>query len=110
MLLDNISTIIGIIISVSGVIGSFLAMANEQRKHNEHQKAIEKRIEYKLRIYEILIPDTLSFEEIAAAFNAHAPLEQVDRIELRKCIYEMLVEDNIVSYDDGSYTSNTLNA
>ena len=107
MSLDNLSTAIGIFISIGGVIGSFLAMAREQRKQNEHQKAVEKRIEYKLRIYEILLDDTLSFEGIAARFNANTPLNPVDQIELRKCLYEMLVEDNIISFDDGTYTANT---
>jgi hypothetical protein len=108
MSLDNVSTLVGIFISIGGVIGSFLAMANEQRKNNEHQKAVEKRIEYKLRIYEMLLADTLSFEKIAAKFNASSPLDLVDQIELRKCLYEMLVEDNIVSFNNGKYTSNTM--
>lgn len=108
MSLDNISTLIGIFISIGGVIASFLTMAREQHKHNEHQKAVEKRIEYKLRIYEILLSDTLSFEKITARFNANSPLNPVDQIELRKCLYEMLVEDNIVSFNDGKYTSNTM--
>jgi hypothetical protein len=107
MSLDDISTTIGIFLSIGGVIGSFIAMKNEQKKHNNLQEAIEKRIEYKLRIYEILIDDILSFDEIVSRFNAATPTKLVDQIELRKCLYEMLVEDNIVSFDDGTYTSNT---
>lgn len=110
MSLDNFSTLIGILISVGGVIASLISLVCEQRKQNNYQRMLERRIEYKLRIYEILLDDVLSFDEIASKFNANTPLDPVDQIELRKCIYEMLVEDNIVSYDDGSYTSNTLDS
>ena len=54
-----------------------------------------------------MLDDILSFDKIVSKFNANSPLKPVDQIELRKCLYEMLIEDNIVSFDNGTYTSNT---
>ena len=107
MSLDNLSSLAAIFATIGGVIVSFLTMAFEIHKKNKLSLAAEKRIEYKLRIYEILIDDTLSFDSIVSKFNASSPFKPVDQIELRKCIYEMIVEDNIVSFDDGTYTANT---
>ena len=104
---EDLSTLTGVIASIGGLIASFISMKNEQRKHNLLQESIEQRIEYKLRIYEILTDSILSFDEIVSKFNATSPTKLVDQIELRKCLYEMLVEDNIVSFDDGTYTANT---
>lgn len=105
--LDNFSTISTILATIGGGIISLFAYAIEIHKQNKIRLSSEKRIEYKLRIYEILIDDILSFDEIVSKFNASSPFKLVDQIELRKCIYEMIVEDNIISFDDGTYTANT---
>lgn len=104
---EDFSTFTGITISICGVIGSFFTMAAEKRKQNELQEKSEKRIEYKLRIYELLIDDILSFDDIVSKFNASSPFKPVDQIELRKCLYEMLTEETVIVFDDRTYTSNT---
>ncbi|MCX7219851.1 MAG: hypothetical protein NTY70_13230, partial [Burkholderiales bacterium] len=64
--------------------------------------------EYKLRIYQLLIDDVLTFDELVSKFREHTPLAEIDQAELRKCIYEMLVERTLVAFEDKTYTADTM--
>ena len=117
----DILTLGGLAINAIGLIVALVKFSQEQKKANElkqkeldaaAEKALlaakaEKRTEYKLRIFQSLIDDCLSFEEIVAKFGEHAPTSNVDQIELRKCIYEMIVEETLVVFEDKTYTANT---
>lgn len=117
----DILTLSGLAINAVGLIVALAKHSQEQKKANElkqkeldaaAEKAIlaakaEKRTEYKLRIFQALINDCLSFEEIVAKFGEHAPMSNVDQVELRKCIYEMIVEETLVVFEDKTYTANT---
>jgi len=117
----DILTLVGLGLNAVGLIVALVKFSQEQRKANElKQKELdaeaeravlaanaEQRTEYKLRIFQALIDDCLSFEEIVAKFGEHAPTSNVDQIELRKCIYEMLVDGTLVVFEDKTYTANT---
>lgn len=117
----DIFTLVGLAVNAIGLIVALVKFSQEQKKANElKQKELdaeaekafiaakaEKRTEYKLRIFQSLVDDCLSFEEIVAKFGEHAPTSNVDQIELRKCIYEMLVEGTLVVFEDKTYTANT---
>ena len=117
----DILTIIALAINTIGLIVALVKFSQEQKKANElkqkelnaeAERAIlaakaEKRTEYKLRIFQSLVDDCLSFEEIVAKFGEHTPTSNVDQIELRKCIYEMLVENTLVAFENKTYTANT---
>lgn len=104
----DIFTLIGLSVSIIGLFVTFLKLAQEQRKANQIKLSAEKRTEYKLRIYQILIDDCLDFDELTSKFRQQTPVGEIDQIELRKCIYEMLVEGTLVTFQDGSYTADTM--
>jgi hypothetical protein len=115
MELKDILTIAGLAVSVGGLIVSLVKLTQEQRKANELKQAendarakTERRAEYKLRIYQLLIDDVLTFDELVSKFREHTPLTEIDQAELRKCIYEMLVEGTLVTYEDKTYTADTV--
>lgn len=111
----------GLALNAVGLIVALVKFSQEQRRANElkqkeltaeAEKALiaikaEKRTEYKLRMFQSLVDDCLSFEKIVEKFSEHAPTSSVDQVELRKCIYEMLVEGTLVVFEDKTYTANT---
>ena len=60
---SNLS-IITAIISFCGLIIAVLKLLDEQRKYHKLKYSQEKRLEYKLRIYEILIDSILPIDQI----------------------------------------------
>lgn len=94
-------------ISFCGLIIAAYKIFDEQKKYHKIKYNQEKRLEYKLRIYEILINDILPIDQIITKFNNHSPLQIIDTTEIRKCVYEMIVEKSIISFEDGSYTVDT---
>lgn len=101
-------TLIALTINALGLIITIFKITKEQKISNALKQKEDKRIEYKLRIYHSLLAKILTVPEIIQDFKAHNPSERdVDEVELRKCIYEMFVEDTICSYEDGTYTANT---
>jgi len=107
MILNNIP-LIAVTISFIGLMITLIKMLSEQKKYHEFKYKQDKRIEYKLRIHEILIPDIMDYDSIISKLQSQTPLIPVDNIEIRKCIYEMLTESTIVSFPDGSYTVDTV--
>ncbi len=100
---------ISVTISIIGLIITLYKMLAEQKKYHNIKYIQEKRLEYKLRIHEILLDDILSYEDIIKTLSSQKPLDDdLDRIEVRKCIYEMLTEGTIISYTDGTYTVDTV--
>jgi len=118
----DVLTLVGLAISLGGLVISLLKLAHEQHKANElkqkeidaRQKEIdaqmkaEKRTEYKLRLYQALIGDRMTFDALVSKFREHSPLSEIDQIELRKCIYEMLVEETLLTYEDKTYSAYTM--
>lgn len=100
--------IIGATISFLGFIVTLYKVYDEQKKYHKLKHNQEKRLEYKLRIHEILLREILPIDMILSRLQDQSPLNSIDSIEIRKSIYEMLVEKNIVSFDDGSYTVDTI--
>lgn len=100
---------ISVTLSIIGLIITLYKMLGEQKKYHNIKYIQEKRLEYKLRIHEILLDDILSFEDIVKKLSSQKPLEDnIDKVEVRKCIYEMLTEGTIISYTDGTYTVDTV--
>ena len=115
MELKDALTLVGLAVSIGGLIVSLVKLTQEQRKANELKEAennalakSEKRSEFKLRIFQILIDDVLTFDELVAKFREQTPLTEVNPSDLRKCIYEMLVEGTLVAHEDKTYTANTI--
>lgn len=101
------TSIVATTISFLGFIIMAYKFFDEQKKYYKIKYNQEKRLEYKLRIYEILIDDILPIDQIITKFNNHSPLQTIDSVEIRKCIYEMIVEKTLVTFDDGAYTADT---
>jgi hypothetical protein len=100
----NSATLIGVV----GLVLTLITILIEQKKYHKVKYDQEKRLEYKLRIFEILVDSILPIDQIITKFNNHSPLKSIDTVEIRKCIYEMIVEKSLVSFDDGSYTVDTV--
>ena len=96
------------LIGVVGLVLTLITILIEQKRYHKVKYDQEKRLEYKLRIFEILLDSILPIDQIITKFNNHNPLKSVDAVEIRKCIYEMIVEKSLVSFDDGSYTVDTV--
>ncbi|HEU4459232.1 MAG TPA: hypothetical protein VFR90_08935 [Methylibium sp.] len=116
MEVKDVLTLAGLAISLGGLVISLVKLAQEQRKANELKQVendakarSERRTEYKLRIYQLLIDDRLTFDELVSRFREHTPTTEIDQLELRKCIYEMLVEGTLVTFEDKTYTADTMN-
>lgn len=71
-------------------------IVQQQRIYLESRKK-EKRIETKLRIFKIFEGKEidLSEEEIIKELSAQNPLGKIDQAEIKKSLYEMLVEETI---------------
>ncbi len=113
--IKELLTLVGLTISLGGLVISLVKLAQEQRKANEFKRAenearakSEKRTEYKLRMYQLLIDDRLTFDESVSRFREHTPTTEIDQLELRKCIYEMLVDGTLVTFEDKTYTADTM--
>jgi hypothetical protein len=100
--------LIAVSISFIGLIITLLKMLGEQKKYHQVKYTQEKRIEYKLRIHDLLLADILDYNDIVSKFQAQTPMSNVDPLEIRKCIYEMLTEKTIVSFENGCYTVDTV--
>lgn len=94
-------------ISFCGFLIALYKVWDEQKKYHKLRYNQEKRLEYKIRLYEILLSEILPIEKIISKFQSHAPFSKIDEIEIRKSIYEMIVEKNIVAFEDGCYTVDT---
>jgi hypothetical protein len=112
----DIFTFAGLFINAIGLIAALVKFSQEQKKANILRQAeadstarAEKRTEYKLRIYLSLLDDRMLFEEIVNKFGEQTPVtSRADPVELRKSLYEMLVEGTLVAYDDKTYSANTI--
>lgn len=103
----NIQTI-ATIISLLGFVVAAYKVIDEQKKHYKLKLDQEKRLEYKLRIYEVLTSEIMTIDRIINKFQDHSPFSPVDAVEIRKCVYEMLIEKNLVTFENGSYTVDTV--
>lgn len=95
-------------ISLIGLIITLLKILAEQRKSNKLKFELDKRLEYKLRIHDILLTELLDYDAILSRFQSQTPMAAIDPLQIRKCIYEMLVDKTIVSFDNGTYTVDTV--
>ena len=100
--------LIAVFISFVGLIVTLLKILNEQKKYHKLRYNQDKRLEYKLRIYDLLISDIMDYDSLISKFQAQTPMVIIDSIEIRKCIYEMLVEKTLLCSDDGLYTVDTI--
>lgn len=107
MELKDTLTLIGLFLNAFGLLIVIWKNVDEQRKFNQQKAKEELRAEYKLRIYEFLLDDFLTVNQIVNKFNSLNPSSTVDTYELRKCIYEMLKDECLISYQNGKYSSNT---
>lgn len=106
--------LIGLGISFAGIILTIRKLGKEQARLNE-LKAIEidastkrdQRSEYKLRVLHLLIDENLTFHDIVTKFREHTPMSEINEKDLRICLYEMLVEQTLVVFADGTYTVDT---
>lgn len=105
-IVDNI-IIISFSINFIGLMITLTKFTNEQKHANQLKENQNKRNEYKLKIYQSLLDDTLTFSGIIDLLKNNNPLDNIDNIEVKLCLYEMLVERTLVSYEDGTYSSNT---
>lgn len=95
-------------ISLLGLLLTLLKILTEQTKANKLKFELDKRLEYKLRIHDILLNEILDYDAILSKFQSQTPMAIVDPIQIRKCIYEMLIDKTIVSFDTGLYTADTV--
>ena len=107
MELKDTLTIIGLFLNAAGLFIVIWKSYNEQKKENLRKSKEDMREEYKLRIYEFLLSTDLTVPQIVNKFNSLNPNTTVDTFELRKCIYEMIKDDCLLSYQNGKYTANT---
>ena len=97
-------------ISFVGLIITLTKMLNEQKKYHQLRYNQDKRLEYKLRIHDILVDQIMDYDSIVSKFKSQTPMSDVDAIEIKKCIYEMLIEKILVCFDNGTYTVDTVDS
>ena len=95
-------------ISLVGLIVTLVKIYGEQIKSNRLKFEQDKRLEYKLRIHDLLLSQVMDYQTILSKFQSQSPLAPVNPLQIRKCIYEMLVDKTIVAFDDGLYTVDTV--
>jgi len=106
----TILTIIGLVINTIALLITIYKLNRSIIKENTLLEKKERRIEYKLKICQILYlsEEGYSIEDIIDELKNHNPTtSNIDHVEIRKSIYEMLVEDTIVICEDGTYMLNT---
>lgn len=104
--MDNIP-IIAVVISLTGLMLTLVKMYREQVKYHQLRYEQDRRLEYKLRIHDILLSESMNYNDMCTKFQSQSPMTIVDPLQLRKCIYEMLIEKTIVALDDGLYAVNS---
>ncbi len=80
---------------------ALVALVVQQTREFNIRRRSELRTENKLKIYYMCQTDTgLSEEEIYKQYTRNHPAEKIDSIEIRKTIYEMLVEGTLCYLKD----------
>lgn len=97
-------------ISFVGLIITLTKMLSEQKKYHQLKYNQDKRLEYKLRIHDILVDQIMDYDSIVSKFKSQTPMSDIDAIEIKKCIYEMLIEKILVCFDNGTYTVDTVDS
>lgn len=87
----------------AAVLVALVALIWQQRKTAIDGDRREQRIELKLRIFYILEDQDRDEPEIVQALSAGQPLRQVDVVEVKKALYEMLSESTVRFTSEGKY-------
>ena len=82
---------------------TLLALIFQQTQQLRELRKVDKRTETKLKIF-FLCQDTARTEqEIVQHFEGMSPNERIDRIEIRKTIYEMLQDETLRYRTNGTF-------
>ena len=86
-----------LLIALISLIWQQRRLANEQRRLANEEERKEKRIETKLIIFYVLSDreQDLNEDEIIGALEKVQPLSEVDKVEARKSLYEMLKDETV---------------
>ena len=98
--------LIGILINGIGLMITLVKFTGEQKKSNLLKEKEDLKLEYKLKIFNILLDDCLSYQDIHFNMKNITPLNSINELELKKCLYEMLVEDTIGIDENQKYFVN----
>lgn len=75
----------------------------QQHRANVNANRTEKRIANKLKIFYICQEDPKTEEDIIREFKQRHPTENIDEVEVRKTVYEMLSEETLRFRNDQTY-------
>lgn len=96
-------------IQFGALLVAVLSLVAQQTRTLFDERRKEKRTANKLKILYLCQNNNLSEEQIMDAYQKANPTESIDRAEIRKTIYEMLVDKTLVftegSYELASFTS-----
>ena len=92
------------IIQAVALLVTIVTLIYHQDRDNDIQEKMENRIALKLRIVET-IKDSMNLKALCNALNNANPAEPIVELEVRKTLYEMLVEGTIRRDPDGNYQS-----
>ena len=84
-------------VQLGALLVALTSLIWQQRKAFSESQKKEKRIETKLRIFYALslTERDLSEQEVISALEQGQPLNETDKVEVRKSLYEMLSEETI---------------
>ena len=95
-------------IAISGLFLTLTSLAIGQWKAYNLGRRAEKRLNYKLKLFEILLDERLTIAGLIAEFERREPLAHAEKPEIRKCVYEMVSEETIVAYSDLTFEANSV--
>jgi len=80
---------------------ALVTLVVQQTREFNIRRRSERRTENKLKVYYMCQTDTgLAEEEICKQYTRNHPAEKIDSIEIRKTIYEMLVDGTLYYLKD----------
>jgi len=80
---------------------ALITLIVQQSREVSIRRRTERRTENKLKVYYMCQTDTgLTEDEICKQYARNNPTEKVDNIEIRKTIYEMLIEGTLYYLKD----------
>jgi hypothetical protein len=85
------------------LIAALATLIVQQHRANANAKRNEKRTANKLKIFYICQAEQKTEEEIFREFKQRHPTENIDEVEIRKTIYEMLTEETLRYRSDLTY-------
>lgn len=94
---------IQLVLQALAFVVTVFSLVFQQRALVKEREKAERRLTYKLRLFNILRERACSESDTIEKLKSILQVEQVDDVEVRKSLYEMISDGTMRVNDDGKY-------